>query len=843
MKIAIDMQGALSIGSRPRGIGRYTLNLVQAMARLRSGDLHLMLNDNFNVSADETAAEMQALDPTITISRFRVPTLTDDHRPLRDVRRQIGQDIVRRAFACSRADVMFATSIFEIKASDFFPARLDTYPAKLTVAILYDLIPLIYENIYLEDKEMKRAYMESVEALRHVDLLLAISDSAKEDGIRYANLDPSRIVSISGAADAGFRPISVSDAERFSVMDRIGLSRDFIMYVAGADWRKNLSGAISALAAVPEPNRLRLQLLLVTNPDEHLRRELVNAARVAGLSDEALVIAPNVTESDLKFLLNMAEALVFPSLYEGFGLPVLEAMQCGTPVVVAKTSSLPEIVNRADLLYDVNRPEDAGMILNRLLDDNVYRADVSRWGVERAEWFSWEKTAARALQAIEEAGEKKPANVRHAARNRLLDLDGARLDIATMLRNYPAEDGYVASFVSDLLFSVPSFQGGTRRLLIDASVCAQTDAWTGIQRVVRKLTAAFYQGGAERLDVIPVAVRLYPDRIDTAANHIALALGEEKGFKPHEIDVRRGDDLFMLDSNWIEFPNFVALYNQIRNLGGKVYTCVYDLIPEYHPEVCDSAMPIHHLRWLTSAVLHSDGLICISKSVAHELISFIQENKLSHRPNLKVGWFHCGSNLNNFHSTRLVREHVREAFATETPTFLAVGTLEPRKRHALALDAFEILWKRGVDVTLVFIGAEGWKIEALAERLRSHPEYDRRLFWFQHSSDNDVSHAYENASAVVSMSMAEGFGLPLAESARLGKGVICSDIPVFREVGGEGAVYFKSEHPGSMAEAVEDWLAGRRKTDPSKVSRTTWAEAARRIGDVIYGGDWLLELP
>ncbi len=427
--------------------------------------------------------------------------------------------------------------------------------------------------------------------------------------------------------------------------------------------------------------------------------------------------------------------------------------------------------------------------------------------------------------------------------NRLLDLDGARREIADTLRSEPAEDGYVPSFVSDLLFSVPRFERGGRRLLIDATMCAQSEMWTGIQRVVRKLTAAFYSGGVLNPDVVPVAIRLDGNLPVAATGHVALSLGEAETLDPYEVEIRSGDDLFMLDSNWTDYATYKPLFAQVRQLGGNIFTCVYDLIPELHGEVCIDSMPIVHGHWLRTAIAESDGLLCISRAVADEVLAYITDHDLPHQPSLRVGWFHCGSDLNSFHSVKPVRDEVRQVFSDHVPVFLAVGTLEPRKRHALAIDAFERLWDHGVDARLVIIGGRGWKIDALAERIGSHPEIGKRLFWFEGASDNDVSHAYENAAAVVSMSMAEGFGLPLAESARLGKGVICSDIPVFREVGGEGAVYFKSEDSESMAEAVEDWLAGRRKTDPSKVSRTTWAEAARRINDVIYGGDWYSTLP
>ncbi len=842
-RIAIDMQGALTNGSRPRGIGRYTLNLVSAMIRLRGGDIHLLMNDAFHAEAAATREQMAALDAALTTSLYRVPTTSRYSESGSSPRRVIADAIVRRHVAHVGADVLLATSLFETAPPDYRPIDLGLFSCAVTVAIVYDLIPLAFRDVYLTDKAATRSYLENIKALTSADLLLAISESAKRDAMKYLNLPAERIAVIDGAADAQFAPMAIEAATAERVRNRYGLSRSFVMYVAGGDHRKNLRGVAEAVATMPARSRRELQILLVTTVDPDQESELIEAARTAGLGHDSLVIAGKVSDDDLVALLNMSLALVFPSRYEGFGLPVLEAMQCGTPVVVAATSSLPEIVDRSDLLFDPDRPQEAGRLLHRLMTDGEFRAEVSRWGIERAKRFSWERTARLALEAIAAARIRSTRTDHVALRNELLDLDGARRAISDALRLVPAEDPYVGSFVADLLFSVPRFKGGGQRLLIDATQCARVEAWTGIQRVVRKLTAAFYRGGIDRADVIPLAVRLDGDLPEAATGHVALSLGRTDIAKAYEVEIRPGDDLLMLDSNWEHPETFPALFARVRRCGGRVFTCVYDLIPELHPEVCIDIMPGIHSRWLRAAVAGSDGLICISQAVADELLSYIRDNDLPHRPGLKIGWFHCGSDIDSFHSVKPVRDEVRAAFSGEVPTFLAVGTLEPRKCHALALDAFDLLWAQESDARLVFVGGRGWKIDALADRIRSHPQHGKRLFWFEGVSDNDVSHAYERTTAVVSMSMAEGFGLPLAEAARLDKPVICSDIPVFREVGGEGAVYFASDDAASMAEAVQDWLAGRRQADPTKVSRTTWKEAARRIGQVIYDEAWYEQLP
>ena len=153
------------------------------------------------------------------------------------------------------------------------------------------------------------------------------------------------------------------------------------------------------------------------------------------------------------------------------------------------------------------------------------------------------------------------------------------------------------------------------------------------------------------------------------------------------------------------------------------------------------------------------------------------------------------------------------------------------------------LWREGVDARLLFVGRRGWLDEAVVAEIANHPELGRRLFWFDDVGDDELAFLYEHARALVLPSFAEGFGLPIVEAAWRGRAVLCSDIPVFREVGGAGAIYFRVNDPRALADCVRDFLAGRIGADPAQVSRATWAQAARRIVEVIAREEWSARLP
>ncbi len=845
MRLLIDMQGATTFGSRSRGIGRYTTQLVAAMARARGGrDVGLMVNANHMDDAGAARIDGLARTPPVPITRYKVPPARHFAPPESAPQRRIADAIVKRHAAALRPDVLLFTSLFEYAAEDFSPIELDRYPCKLSAVILYDLIPLVFEDDYLRNALIRNAFFERTRRLRSADLLLAISESARRDAIARLGIAPERIVNISAAVDEGFRKREVPPDRRGALAARLGLTRPFVIYVAGGDMRKNLGGAILAFAAIPEELRTAHQFLLVTNLDDTAIAGCHDTARDIGLEADGLIVARGIGDDDLVDLLNMSAALFFPSLYEGFGLPVLEAMHCGVPLVAGDNSSIPEIVDRQDILFNARDPGAAAQALARVLSDEALRRDVAAWGPRRARMFSWERSAALALDAMEARFAAAERSRPHALAGELLDRDGARAELADILVGAPDCDPHIETFVADLMVSAPAcFEGGLRRLLVDVTDCRRSEAWSGIQRVVRKLVAAFYDAGAAAETFIALAVRLDEAEPRSAPDFVAGCMGRGIVGRSYPIDIRPGDDLFMLDSNWIDYPTYVPLFESVRRQGGRILTCIYDIIPELHPDVCGEGMPEAHARWLHAAVACSDGLLCISRAVADEVIAYVGRLGLPHRPSLKVGWFHCGSDIHGRGESYAPQPHVRAAFDGRRPTFLTVGTLEPRKCHALALDAFERLWDRGVDASLCFIGARGWKIEALEARIRSHVEHGRRLFWFADARDGDVAHAYEHAAAIVCMSMAEGFGLPIVEAARLGRTVICSDIPVFREVGRDGALYFRLGDARSLADTVAAWLDGAIEADASKVSRNTWEDAARRIRDIVYGDDWYATLP
>lgn len=370
------------------------------------------------------------------------------------------------------------------------------------------------------------------------------------------------------------------------------------------------------------------------------------------------------------------------------------------------------------------------------------------------------------------------------------------------------------------------------KIFVDLSEVVRVDYRTGIHRVVRNLTRELMHHGAQS------GYRCVPTCLDgtnycVAADYVRDKLGEKYFTASPDVSFAPGDILLLLDSAWSEPERFDQVFADADAGGAEIVGYVYDLIPIRHPESCVPEMPAAFRRWLANIVLHSHAIVCISRATADDLVAAIAKLELPHRSGLRVHYAHLGSDLDGEMGGE-ASAAIRSTFAdAERSTFLVVGTIEPRKGHIEVLDAFDQLWDGGQDVRLCLIGKPGWKMEQFAARLRSHPEFERRLHWQEDASDADLDFAYRNAAALIQASHAEGFGLPLLEAARHGTPLVCSDIAVFREVAGSDAWYFPVGSAEALAALLRRLLDNGQLLKRALVRERTWRDAAEDLMRVL----------
>ncbi|MGI8983961.1 MAG: glycosyltransferase [Acidimicrobiales bacterium] len=304
-------------------------------------------------------------------------------------------------------DVYHSTTPFllsEPTAADFTACPL--------VSTFYDAIPLVFPDQYLKGWAEYDSYMRVLTQVGRSARLVAISGSARDDASLYVGFPPSRVDVAFPVAEPCFRPMARHDVEKglAGLRERgVGVPDRYLLTVSHIHHTKNLGTLLEGFALVPPALRRELPLVICCLLDEHGAAYLRRIAAALGIGDD-IVLTGLVTDGELAALYNGATLVVHPSRYEGFGLPVIEAMHCGTPVMTTTASSLPEVAGDASLLVD---PDDAHAFaagIEELLDDPARRDDMAVAGLAQVERFNLDQLGRATLASYQKAaGALRPA--------------------------------------------------------------------------------------------------------------------------------------------------------------------------------------------------------------------------------------------------------------------------------------------------------------------------------------------------------------------------------------------------------------------------------------------------
>lgn len=406
MRLVIDLQGAQG-SNRQRGIGRYTLSLTKAILRNRGKhEVILALNGLFLESIESIRAEFDGLLPQEQICVWYVPESVCSLDSGNGWRRK-SAELVRESFLASlNPDVVLVTSLFEGLIDDVVTS-IGTLSLNVpTAVILYDLIPFIHRQPYLENSDVESWYENKLDHLRRGNLFLAISESSRQEGINYLGFPEDISVNISTAADSHFQVQSISSEQEAVIREKYGLQQSYVMYTGGIDHRKNIEGLIRAYASLPKTLRAQHQLAIVCSIQSKDKSRLEELAKEHKLKNHELVLTGFIPEDDLLALYSLCKVFVFPSWHEGFGLPALEAMSCGRAVIGSNKSSVPEVIGKEEALFDPMDDQSIAEKLIQVLNDDGFRAELEQHGLNQAKKFTWDKSAVKAINAFESLYEK-----------------------------------------------------------------------------------------------------------------------------------------------------------------------------------------------------------------------------------------------------------------------------------------------------------------------------------------------------------------------------------------------------------------------------------------------------
>jgi glycosyltransferase involved in cell wall biosynthesis len=377
MKIAING----SFWDQPAtGSGQYVRALLPALAQLDA-------NHRYELVLPQMHASTKTLPPNVSV-RAEYPLLS-----------RLSANLAKLWFeqiAFARASRLAHAALAHIP---YFAPPL--FSAARTVVTIHDLIPLLLPAYH--GSLCVQAYTRLVSAgARRADAVIADSECSKRDIVRHLGIDAARVHVVYLAAGAEYAPV----ADLTGIRRKYGLPVKYLLYLGGYDQRKNVRVLIEAFARLSEIYTAGYRLVFAgvnLGVDSILFPNPQRLARQAGLPEGAIQYLGWVDEGDKPALYSGADAFLFASLYEGFGLPPLEAMACGAPVISSSASSLPEVVGDAGLSVS---PEDvAGWAeaIRTVLTDDARRATMRERGLARAKEFSWDRAARETLAVYQAA--------------------------------------------------------------------------------------------------------------------------------------------------------------------------------------------------------------------------------------------------------------------------------------------------------------------------------------------------------------------------------------------------------------------------------------------------------
>lgn len=378
MNIGIEATSAAV--AQKAGVGHYTYHLIRAMARLRSSS-HL-----YRLYFRQAVADMSRL--------FDLP---------RENASRLIPQVMK--FPLLWAQVRLPLELWTHPQDVyFFPASvlpLGYIPEK-SVMTIHDVAFLFFPE-YFSPSLRRWLTLATEQGIQKASRIIAVSEATRQDLIAYYGIAPEKVIAIHHGVHEMFHPLETDKIT--PIQQKYHVKNPYILCVGTLQRRKNIPRLIQAFYLLKQKYHFPHKLVLIGQKYADLPEDEIFATIERLFLDEEVVWTGYVPEQDLPALMSGAEVFVLPSLYEGFGMPLLEAMACGVPVVCSNTSSLPEVVGDCGMLFEPDSVESLVQTLKLVLEDHDLRMTLREKGFSRVKAFSWAACARKTLDVLESVGQ------------------------------------------------------------------------------------------------------------------------------------------------------------------------------------------------------------------------------------------------------------------------------------------------------------------------------------------------------------------------------------------------------------------------------------------------------
>lgn len=377
MRIGIDIRPALKAKT---GVGNYVFNLVTALAGLDRENQYALFSNSLK---DRCGFPLIRALPNWRLKDYRFP-----NKLMNYVWNNIG-------------GLPINMLIGDVDVFHFTGAIAPSIKGLATIATAYDLFHVRHPESV---EPRHRVSLQDLKAcLNSVSAIIAISEFTKSDLVGFLGISPEKITVVPLGVDTGiFKPMQGSEEY---LKNRFALEGDYILHVGTLENRKNILPLLDAFGLIRNQHP-QLKLVLAGSPGKGFEQILEKMQR-SGLEKSIRCLGYLESDQDLPYLYSGASAFVFPSLYEGFGLPVLEAFACGTPVAASNCTSIPEVAGDAALLFDPQKPDDMAEKILRILEAPDLVQALKEKSKTRVGAYTWAETAKKTLRIYKNTGENK----------------------------------------------------------------------------------------------------------------------------------------------------------------------------------------------------------------------------------------------------------------------------------------------------------------------------------------------------------------------------------------------------------------------------------------------------
>lgn len=374
MTILIDIRPLMD--ARYSGVSEYIFRLLNALFKIDNKNNYILLYNSFSQVRDPKFDF-----PNVKIVRKKIPNRILNYPLLWLLRRPRFDKWVGE-----KVDIFFMPHINYMAVSKNVK----------TVLAVHDISFLIEPRFFSWWKNLWHTFVMVKQLVRRFDRIVVFSEHTKRDLAALCKVSLEHISVIHSGIDQSFKVYDKNDAGIIETAKKYNLTKPFILFLSTLEPRKNVEGLVLAFNELKKKHQGELELVLAGGRGW-------KSAPIFSLIEKSpykndIKVLDYVPENERAFLYSLAKVFAYPSFYEGFGFPPLEAMACGTPVVVAGVSSLPEVVGKAGILIDPYNPSSIALGLEQVLSNLELSADLSKKGLEQAKQFNWERAAERYLR-------------------------------------------------------------------------------------------------------------------------------------------------------------------------------------------------------------------------------------------------------------------------------------------------------------------------------------------------------------------------------------------------------------------------------------------------------------